>query len=72
MQRVIDFLINHPALPMSAERPCTRPSKSEVKRWCKSKSVLLNDVAVEGEEWLFCDVVSLVFFPKGKRKTTVW
>ena len=68
--KVIDFLMFLP-LPMSTERPCTRPSRSEVKRWLKKKSVILNGERPKPNDEISFPVKELVFFPKGKRKCTM-
>ncbi len=57
---------------MSAEKPCTPASNSEVKRWIKDGSVTIN-----GERWAPDELApdlrwSIVFFPKSaKRRTTL-
>ncbi len=66
---LLDFLMKlH--LPMSTERPCTKPSRSEVKRWIKKQSVIINGKVAEMGEIAF-PVSSLVFFPKGRRKCSM-
>jgi len=57
-------------LPMSLEKPCTQVSNSELKRWIRSGSVLWNGEKCEVDEEIDFPVFSLVFFPKGKKKTT--
>lgn len=69
---LLDFLTKELlCLPMSAERPCTIPSRAEVKRWIRKKSININGEFDHdpGEEVDF-PIFTLVFFPKGKRKTT--
>jgi hypothetical protein len=62
-----------PALPMSIERPCTHASNSEVKRWMQQRAVIVNGEPVAPDAPLRgCDVGSLVFFPKGARRTTLF
>lgn len=60
-------------LPMSIERPCTEATRSEVKRWLRTKGT----ININGElgphdsnELRDYSIFTLVFFPKGKRKTT--
>jgi hypothetical protein len=68
------FLNNlRPALPMSAERPCTLASNGEVRRWMLNGAVLLNGVPLHpNEEVEPCRVTSLVLFPRSeKRRTTL-
>jgi hypothetical protein len=44
---VLQYLIQlRPALPMSVEKPCTPVSNSELRRWIKDGSVIIN-----GERW---------------------
>jgi len=57
-------------LPMSTERPATKASNAEIKRWIKSGSVLFNAEKVDINDEIDFEIFSLVFFPKGKRKTT--
>ena len=68
----IQFLNSlRPAIPMSVEKPCTLASNGELKRWCNDKAVIINGEPVSATEEIDFPVFSLVFFPKGKRKTTV-
>ncbi len=60
-------------LPMSVERLCTEATRSEVKRWLRTKGT----ININGElgphdpsEIRDYPIFTLVFFPKGKRKTT--
>jgi len=54
----------------STEKPGTRASKSELRRWFDNKAVVINGVAVGWRDHLeFWE--SLVLFPNGKRKTTL-
>lgn len=61
-------------LPMSVEKPCTEATRSEVKRWLRQKGT----VNICGElgphdpnEICDYDIFTLVFFPKGNRRTTL-
>lgn len=58
-------------IPMSTEKPCTTPSNGELRRWFDSKSVIINGSAPGAFQEIEFPIESLVFFPKGKRKTTV-
>jgi len=60
-----------PHLPMSTERPCTKPTNSEVKRWLKKKSVVINEERPAPTDIVALPITSLVFFPKGRRKCTM-
>lgn len=69
---LIDFLtkrLSH--LPMSVEQPCSIPTRSEVKRWIKNKSVIINgEKNHDVNEEVDFEIFTLIFFPKGKRRTT--
>lgn len=75
----LEWLISlRPALPASIERSAgdfklgeLNPSNSEVRRWLKNKAVLVNGEVLEAGEEMDFPVFSLVFFPKGNRRTTV-
>jgi hypothetical protein len=58
-------------IPMSVEKPCTKPTNGELRRWFESKSVVLNGVTPKPFDEVEFPIESLIFFPKGKRKTTV-
>lgn len=61
-----------PALPYSAEKPCTIVSNAELRRWIQNGSVLINQEKAAWDEEIDFPILSLVFFPKSeKRKTTV-
>lgn len=69
--RLIDWLMSLPYLPMSTEKPCSQPSRGEVKRWLKKRSVNINgEFDHDPNEEVDFEIFTLVFFPKGKRKTT--
>lgn len=71
----LSYLNNlRPAIPYSAEKPCTQCSNSELRRWLQNGSVLINGEKAAWDEEIDYPVFSLVFFPKSeKRKTTlVW
>ena len=61
----------HGHLPMSVERPCTEASNAEIKRWLKSSSVVINGKKPNVNDEIEIPVTELVFFPKGRRKTTM-
>lgn len=70
--KLIDWLNNlRPAIPMSSEKPCQLMSQSELRRHIVSGAVLVNGEKVEVNEAVDFPVFSLVFFPNGKRKTTI-
>ena len=59
------------ALPMSTERPCTKPTKAEIKRWLKKSSITINHQKPKPQDGIELPIEDLVFFPKGKRKCTM-
>ena len=67
----LEFLKQIKHLPTSVERPCTRPSNAELKRWIRNGSVIFNSEKCQVEEEIDFPIFSLIFFPKGKRKTTM-
>jgi hypothetical protein len=72
MQTVLQFLNSlRPALPFSAEQPCKLMSNSELRRHLQNKAVLINTESVSPEEIVDFPVHSVVFFPKGNRRTTI-
>ena len=66
-------LLNHiGVIPMSAEKPCTHPTKSELKRWLDQKSVRINNTTPKAFDEVEFPITDLCFFPKSnKRKCTV-
>lgn len=69
---VLTFLNGlRPALPFSIEKPSLLASNGEVRRWCTNKAVLINGESVKWDEPVDFPVFSLVFFPKGGRRTTL-
>jgi len=61
-------------LPGSTEGHCARPSRSEVKRWLKKSSVVINGQKPEPTDEIEFPITELVFFPKSKRRkcTTIY
>lgn len=70
----LEFLLSlEHAVPFSTEKPCTRPTNSELRRWLDQGSVQIN--GVRSKNWrdpMEFPCTSLVFFPKAKRRTTVY
>lgn len=73
-ETVLEFLISlRPALPMSRERSCAETSNSELRRWLRDQSVVLNGERVRADDLVDFPVTSLVFFPKSqKHRTTLF
>ncbi len=67
-----EYLKSFDHLPMSIERPCTIPSNSEVKRWLKNGAVIINGKKPKPNDEIEFPITELVYFSKGKRKTTVF
>lgn len=47
-------------------------SNSELKRWCHNQAVIFNGESVTWDEEIDFPIISLVLFPNGKNKTTLW
>ena len=70
-QTVLQYLISlRPAIPFSTTE-CRPMSNMELRRACSQSAVLINGETVTHEEKMDFPVFSLVFFPKGKRRTTL-
>ena len=71
--RAIDYLKKLPYLPASVERgKLGRPSNSELGRWLDNKSVIINGQTPRRTDEVVFPIESLIFFPRSKRKTTLW
>lgn len=69
---VLQFLISlKPALPMSAETPCSPMSNGELRRHIQQGGLLINTERCEVLEIVDFPVFSIVFFPKSPRRTTL-
>lgn len=67
----LEFILTLEVIPMSVERPCTIPSISEIKRWFNNKAIVIGGNRPAFNDTITFPVTELVFFPNGKRKTTV-
>ncbi len=56
---------------MSIEIPCTEATNTEIKRWLKNGAVIINGKKPNVNDEIKIPITELVFFPKGKRKTTM-
>lgn len=65
--------INESCNFMSVEKPCTKASKSEIKRWLDQNGVEVNFQSIKpNDEWPIV-LKSLVLFPKSKnRRSTLF
>lgn len=76
---ILAYLLSlRPALPLSIEQPPSafekgeiNPSNGEVRRWIKNKAVRINGKIPDEKGFVEFPVTSLVFFPKGDRRTTL-
>lgn len=66
----LEYLKRFPFLPHSVEHGI-KPSNSELYRWLKSGSVIINGGKPLPNDEIELPVQELVFFPSGKRKTTI-
>ena len=72
-ETALEFLLSlRPALPFSTSQACTPASNSEVRRWLKNQSVVVNGHRVSPEEELDFPITQLVIFPKGARRCTLF
>ena len=70
--RAIDYLKGLPYLPSSKEgRQLGRPSRSELKRWLRKGSVLINGEYPGVGEEIILPIYQLVFFPSSKSRCTM-
>lgn len=64
-----EFVTSFKYLPWSTER-FGEATRSEVRRWFRKKSVLINGDRLSEKDEIQFPVHQLVFFPNGRRKTT--
>ncbi len=70
--QALEFVLSmRPAVPFSIEKACQEATNSEVRRWFKNKAICINGEFPDWNDNIQLPVTQLVFFPKGKRKTTV-
>ncbi len=55
----------------STESPKKRASNSEIRRWFKKRSIIINDKAVKEDDEI-TEIRSCVIHPKGKRRCTIF
>ena len=48
-----------------------RPSNSEIYRWLKTSSVVINGKTMQPHDKVELPIKELIFFPKGKRVTMI-
>ena len=68
-----DFLKSLPRswLPKSVERGIKEPSNADLKRWLRNRAVVINGVTPLPSDEVGLPISELVFFPNGRRKTTL-
>jgi hypothetical protein len=70
--QALEFVLSmRPAVPFSVEKACEIATNSEVRRWFKNKAIRINGASPNWNDNIKLPVTELVFFPNGKRKTTV-
>jgi hypothetical protein len=72
--KAFDVLVafkDHHCVFWSIERPATPASNSELRRWFNNKAVIINGSACAMDDE-FEEITSVVLFPNGKRKCTLW
>jgi len=69
----IDYLKSLPRdwLPKSVERGIKPPSNGDLKRWLSMGAVIINNVRPKPMSEISFSVKELIFFPAGKRRTTI-
>ena len=69
----IDYLKGWPRewLPKSLEHGIRPPSNSELFRWLRDGAIIINGQTPKPYEEITFPITELVFFPKGKRRTTL-
>lgn len=71
---LLEFLLSlEHMVPFSTEKPCTRATNSEIRRWLDGGAVVINGERTKSwrDEMQF-PCTQLVFFPKAKRRTTIY
>jgi len=70
----LEYLKNLPRkyLPKSLEHGIRCPSNGELRRWLNDKGISINGERPKANENILFPIQQLVFFPKSKRKTTIW
>lgn len=64
-----EFIRSIPWIPSNDDGD--RASNSDIRRWFDRKAVIINGVKPDWRDEITLPVHELVFFPKGKRKTTM-
>jgi len=69
----IDYLKSLPRgwLPKSVERGIKPPSNGDLKRWLNMGAVIINNVHPKLMDKISFPIKELIFFPFGKRRTTI-
>lgn len=72
LMKAIDWLDHLTEYVWSKEGRPQFASKSEKRRWITQKSVIVNGFPLEIDDVIDFPILSIVLFPKGKNKTTIW
>lgn len=72
--QALEFILSmRPAVPFSIEKGCQEATNSEIRRWLKSKAIVINGETPDWNDEIVFPVTQLVFFPKSaRRKTTLF
>ncbi len=72
-RKAFDYLKSLPKqfLPKSVIKGIREVSNAELKRWLNDKAVIINGETPAANDSISFPVEELVFFPAGKRKTTL-
>jgi len=70
--KAIEYVISFPWLPQSREgKKVGLPSRSEIRRWLKKGSVIINGERPQPSDEIEFPIRELIFFPKGNRVTVI-
>lgn len=47
-------------------------SNSEMRRWIDSGAIRINGLSFKSQDEMPVDILSVVLFPKAKRRSTIW
>ena len=72
--KALDYLKSLPreGLPKSVERGIKSPSNADLKRWLNMGAIIINGKTPKSLDEIELPITELIFFPYGKRRTTIW
>ena len=73
LDKAIDYLKSLPRdwLPKSLENGIREPSNSQLIRWLRSKSIIINGKRPTHLDKIQLPIKELIFFPSSNRRTTI-